>query len=146
MLSMCVGGLVGIGVLGVTTRIGVRIIRGRPGGAMVAGAFSGLMTAAAGVGGPALAVYALGTGWNHRAFVATCQLHFAAVGAMSIAMKGFPSWRLSEVSVALTALIAGAALGHLAEDRLPIHHARVALATVALLGAVATIIKGVTSL
>ena len=48
------------------------------------------MNVTAGVGGPAITLYAVSTGWEHRRFVGSIQLYFAVLNLGSIAAKGFP--------------------------------------------------------
>ena len=55
--------------------------------AVVAGAASGFMNAAAGVGGPALSVYAVATQWPQAAFAATAQPYFVVIGTASLVGK-----------------------------------------------------------
>ncbi|MEP6650701.1 MAG: sulfite exporter TauE/SafE family protein [Lapillicoccus sp.] len=64
-----------------------RVLRG-PGGATVAGATSGFMNVTAGVGGPAIVLYAVSTGWEHRKFVATFQFYSIFTNLASLAAKG----------------------------------------------------------
>jgi hypothetical protein len=112
-------------------------------GAVAAGAASGFMNATAGVGGPALAIYAIGSRWDHRGFVASAQLYFALVNIASIATKGLPDltpWQL--ISAAL-ALAAGLGAGQVLAPRLSPDRAMTAVIALAALGAGAAVIRGV---
>lgn len=64
-----------------------RVLRGRA-GAIGAGAASGFMNVTAGVGGPAIVLYAVSTGWAHRKFVATFQFYSIFVNLASLSAKG----------------------------------------------------------
>ena len=60
---------------------------------IIAGAASGVMNAAAGVGGPALSVYAVATRWPQVAFAATAQPYFVVIGVASLVGKlGATGW------------------------------------------------------
>lgn len=76
------------------------------------GAASGFMNVTAGVGGPALAVYAVATGWSHRHFAASAQAHFALISILSLAAKGsLPSMPVSGWVVTLLAILVGIGVG-----------------------------------
>lgn len=79
-----------VGVLVIFGLVAARLVRTPSSGegrcAVVAsGAVSGLMNASAGLGGPAISVYAVATAWDQRSFAATVQPYFLTVGAMSLA-------------------------------------------------------------
>ncbi len=66
--------MVGIGGLVLAALAAVRLLQrtvvfSGKGGAIAAGALSGFMNVTAGVGGPAMALYALASKWPHRSFV-----------------------------------------------------------------------------
>ena len=66
--------------------------------AIVTGAASGFMNAAAGVGGPALSIYAVATRWPQAAFAATAQPYFVVIGLSSLLGKLAASgWVLPDV-------------------------------------------------
>lgn len=76
------------------------------------GAASGFMNVTAGVGGPALAVYAVATGWVHRGFAASAQAHFLLLSVLSLVAKGsLPSMESSGWAVTIGAILAGIAIG-----------------------------------
>ena len=76
------------------------------------GAASGFMNVTAGVGGPALAVYAVATGWAHRGFAASAQAHFLLLSVLSLVAKGsLPSMESSGWAVTIGAILAGIAIG-----------------------------------
>ncbi|HLU56505.1 MAG TPA: hypothetical protein VKZ81_13690, partial [Pseudonocardia sp.] len=122
-----------------------RVLRGTP-GAVVAGAASGFMNVTAGVGGPAISLYGLSTGWPHAPFVATVQLYFVVLNGASIVAKGWPVLAPAVWVVALGALAVGAAAGHRLTRHVQPGPARLLVAGVALLGSAATVVKALLEL
>jgi len=118
------------------------IARSRWPAAWAAGTASGFMNAAAGVGGPAVTVYAVATGWQHRAFAATAQLYFFVVGGASLLAKGLPSMPVHAWATAAGALAAGLVVGRILHRRISPGTARNAAVMLALLGGVVTLAKG----
>lgn len=110
-LTIVVSLLVVLG-LGVTN-----LLRGRtvPPSAVLgaAGGFtSGFMGVTAGVAGPGVVVYARATGWEHRHFAATAQLHGVALGIVSLAAKrALPSFEPSGWVALLVSLLVGLLVG-----------------------------------
>ncbi|MEU8352338.1 TSUP family transporter, partial [Streptomyces sp. NPDC048845] len=117
-------------------------LRGR-GGAAGTGAVSGLMNVTAGIGGPAVTLYAAATGWEQRSFVACMQLYSVLLNAGSLAAKGLPALPATVLGGAAAATLAGAVLGTLTARRVPAARARQAVLTVAAFGAAGAIVKGV---
>ncbi|WP_448641616.1 TSUP family transporter [Geodermatophilus sp. URMC 63] len=113
-----------------------------PGPVVLAGAASGFMNATAGVGGPALTVYAVATGWPQRAFAATAQLCFTVIGAATVAAKGLPSLPVVDWAVAAAALAAGLVAGTALSTRVRPSAARAAALALALVGSLATVVDG----
>lgn len=117
----------------------------------VTGAASGFMNATAGIGGPAVSIYALATNWPHRSFVATVQPYFLIVGLASLGAKfasgstipALPGWVWILVAVAL---VAGLFLGEILVTIVKPHVARRLLVVVAYVGAGATITRGIAQL
>ena len=110
--------------------------------AVLAGAASGFMNATAGVGGPALTVYAVATGWPQRAFAATAQLCFIVIGSATVAAKVLPSLPVTDWAVAAAALGVGLLAGTAVSARVRPAAARTAALTLALVGSVATVVDG----
>jgi len=141
---------IGIGVLvlvALAATVASRRLHVHPGTAttVAAGAASGFMNVTAGVGGPAITIYAVATRWEHTEFVATVQLYFALLNAGSLIAKGgLPKVGSVALLVALTALAAGTFLGQRLNRRVPVHRARQAVLILAVAGGVATVIKGLT--
>lgn len=138
--------LTGIGAVVVAaaslTLAGVRVraLRGR-GGALAAGAASGVMNSAAGVGGPPLTLYAVNAGWHGPEFVANAQFYGVVVNGLSLATKGMPelsgsSWTFCGLAVTL-GVVAGTLLGKASDAGLR----RLVLA-LALLGGASILAKG----
>lgn len=108
-----------------------------------AGFASGFMTATAGVGGPALTVYALATGWRQALFVATAQISFASQSVVSLGLKNvrdLPGW--TACAGLLLAVTGGLVVGQLLTGRVPVRVARRGMIGLALAGALTTVVKG----
>lgn len=116
--------------------------RRRP-GALIAGGASGLMGSLAGVGGPAVTVYAVATRWPQASFAATAQLLFCIVGAVSVAAKGLPSLPVYGWVTAGSALAAGLVIGELLQSRVSAARGRQAAIGLALVGGTATLVGGI---
>lgn len=120
--------------------------------AITAGAASGFMNAAAGVGGPALSVYAVATRWPQIAFAATAQPYFVAIGVASLVGKlGATGWSLPGIDpggwvLVISALLVGLGLGELLHRRIPHRAARIAVIVIAYAGSAAAIADGATKL
>jgi uncharacterized membrane protein YfcA len=147
VLQVLVGGCVVVAllvVLGTARRSDTRPASGTgTGAALLAGAASGFMNATAGVGGPALTVYAVASRWPQRAFAATAQLCFVVIGTATVAAKGLPSLAARDWAVAAAALAAGLGVGTLLARRVSPTRARTAALALALVGSVATVVDGV---
>lgn len=140
--------MVGIGGLVLAALGAVRLLRrsalfNGPGGAVAAGALSGFMNVTAGVGGPAMTLYAIGSRWPHQSFVGSMQLYFAMLNTGSILAKGLPHVGRWALGAALAALALGLGLGHVAARRIAPGQARRAVLVLAVAGAAATVVKGV---
>lgn len=114
--------------------------------AISAGAASGLMNAIAGVGGPAVTVYAVATRWQQRSFAATAQLFFMMVSTASIMAKGLPTLPVEGWFVAAGGLGIGLLVGHAVHARVTVATARRAVVVVALVGGVLALVKGLIDL
>lgn len=115
---------------------------------LTAGLTSGAMSAAAGVGGPALSALALLTRWEQRSFAATIQPVFIAVSTSSVIMKlvfdhgAWPSLDTTTWALILAALVAGQVLGEWLSRIVPVGAARVGMLSLAFLGGALTIARG----
>jgi uncharacterized membrane protein YfcA len=145
LLAITAGCLVMVALVAVLASERARVLRGTP-GAVTAGAVSGFMNVTAGVGGPAISLYALSTGWAHRSFVATVQLYFVLLNAASIAAKGWPALSPATWIVAGGALAVGTAAGHHLAGRVSPDRARTLVAGLAIVGSAATVGKALVAL
>lgn len=145
-LAIVVGSLTFSALLGVLLSERLRVFRGIP-GAISAGALSGFMSATAGVGGPAITLYALSTGWDHRSFVGTVQLYFAIVAGTSLTAKGgLPDLPAATWVLVLGALVLGVLIGSRLARHIPAHRARWIMIGLALAGSLTTVAKGIIDL
>ena len=120
-----------------------RVLRG-PGGAVVAGASSGFMNVTAGVGGPAIVLYAVSTAWEHRKFVATFQFYSIFTNTASLAAKGgLPHVTPTALVLSFSALGVGLVGGEIISRHVDHELARRLAISLALGGAVFTVIKGI---
>ena len=104
------------------------------------------MYVTAGVGGPAMVLYAVSTAWEHRRFVATFQFYAVIVNLASLLAKGSPDLPARSLLVSLAALAVGLAGGELLSRRIPAERAGRAVLVLALAGAAATVAKGLIAL
>jgi uncharacterized membrane protein YfcA len=141
VLQIAIGGLVAVGLL--ATRIGVRRhVRPTVPVTFGAGLASGFMNAVAGIGGPALTVYALAIGWSQESFAATAQVSFAVQSAASLALKGPPHLAVAQLALLVGTAALGLALGGVLVRWVPPTRARSAVVVLAMLGAVGAIVRG----
>lgn len=140
-LRMLIGGLV---LLGLTLTIGTPTVKVRPTTAvnLGTGLASGFMTAAAGIGGPALVLYATATAWEQASFAATAQICFASQAALALGLKGVPSLASYQWALFVLAVILGLLAGGVLALRFPPAAARRLAIGLALLGAVGTFVEG----
>lgn len=145
-LAIVVGSLTFCALLGMLLSERLRVFRGTP-GALSAGALSGFMSVTAGVGGPAITLYALSTRWEHRSFVGTAQLCFAITAAGSLTSKGgLPHLPITMWATALGALLLGVLVGGRVSRYIPPKRARALLVGLALAGSLTTVVKGIIDL
>jgi hypothetical protein len=127
------------------------IVPARP-AAVVAGAASGFMNTAAGVGGPAISIYAVTMRWPQVNFAATLQPYFVIVGSTSLITKTiFSGGQLPELDavswiVIVGSLLAGLALGEVLNRYISHRVARIAVIIVAYIGGTVAVIDGAFSL
>ena len=141
-LMVIIGLLVIVALGAVVLSERARVLRGR-GGAVVAGASSGFMNVTAGVGGPAIVLYAVSTAWEHRKFVATFQFYSIFTNPASLAAKGgLPHVTPTALVVSFGALGVGLVGGEILSRHVDHELARRLAIGLALGGAVFTVIKG----
>lgn len=113
---------------------------------------SGLMSASAGVAGPAVSAFAILSRWPQRNFAATLQPYLVVVAGLSLLTKWLfepDAWPVLEwqVWVALAlGLVGGQALGEWLSRRMPVETARFLMIGLAFLGATATLVTGLLNL
>lgn len=153
-LLVVVGGVVllAIGVTVVAGALGrMPELRGRwvtP----VAGLVGGLFNTTAGVAAPVMVVHSHLTRWDHRSFAATMQPVFMTMGAVSVTVKlamgaagvALPPWWVVPAVVA-TVVVGIAAGGRLAR-RVPASTARGVAITLAGLGGLGALVRGLIAL
>jgi uncharacterized membrane protein YfcA len=88
-----------------------------------------------------LAVYAVGVGWEQRAFAATAQLSFASQAILALALRGLPhpDWR---VLVALVAAGGGLLVGHAMRTRVRTLTVRRVVVALAMAGSLVIVLRG----
>jgi uncharacterized membrane protein YfcA len=161
LISIAVSGpnlQIGVGVLlGVALTASLVVTRGNfttpavPTG-IVAGSVSGLMSATAGISGPAVGIFAVLTGWEHRSFAATVQPFFVTLGLSAFISKiiatggALPDheWWLWLVVIGCT--LAGLTAGELVAKRVSMPVARASVIVISYLGALVAIVDGAQSL
>ncbi|MCU1546079.1 MAG: hypothetical protein JWP30_1179 [Homoserinimonas sp.] len=118
----------------------------------IAGFTSGVMNTSAGIGGPAISVYAVLTRWDQRTFAATLQPYFATIATVSVITKLIISpgdWPQLEwwvwVGIAV-ALSLGLLLSELLSSRVSHTAARSAVIIIAFLGSITAIMNGLMGL
>ncbi|MDI2125935.1 TSUP family transporter [Yinghuangia seranimata] len=140
-LLAAIGAVVVAAVAVTAAGIRVRSLKGRR-GAVAAGAASGVMNAAAGVGGPPVALYAVNAGWQGPEFVANAQFYGVLVNAASLAARGTPDLSTAVWLWCAGAVAAGITLGQLLARRLPAHRLTAVVLALAFAGGAGTLAKG----
>lgn len=147
-LQICIGILLIVALLGSQrlTRSSWRASGPVP---MVSLGFSsGLMNAAAGVGGPAITAYAIATRWEQKSFGATLQPYFVTTGVSSLVSKyvisgghvpGLAGWQWLSI---LAAMVTGIIVGDLLSSRVKPASVRRIVVAIAYVGAASTLAKG----
>lgn len=120
--------------------------------AAVSGVIGGFSNTLAGVAGPVITVYAQASRWDQRTFSATLQPLFIVSGVVSFAIKYFTG--AGEITgqpwgiwpAALAAMVIGIGIGMLLVRRVPRETARKLAVTLATLGALTVLVRGVLQL
>ncbi|MVA76498.1 TSUP family transporter [Auraticoccus sp. F435] len=141
VLLLVVGGVATLAVCLALSRRPLRVLQHRA-GPVLAGAVSGFSNVTAGVGSPALAVYAASTALIGTTFVATAQLVSLATNVFSLLVKHHLDLPLPLVLACLGALPVGMLVGSVLYERIPPQHARGLVLGVALVGSLAAVGKG----
>jgi uncharacterized membrane protein YfcA len=140
-LLVGMGVLVSAAVLLVMRGARVPALRGVR-GAVAAGAAGGFMNSSAGVGGPAVSLYAVNAGWTVREFVPNAQFYGVVVNAFSVAANGVPGLTAPVWLLAGAALAAGTVTGKALGERVPERRARQLVLGLALAGGLTALGKG----
>ena len=109
-------------------------------GTAVAGAVSGGMNVAAGIGGPPVVLFALNAKWPPQRSRPTLQVFFLGINLLAITSLGLPPELPIGIFIGLGVGVAAGTLlvGHIDEDR-----ARAATLAVAAIGGVLAILRGI---
>lgn len=112
-------------------------------GAAAAGLASGFMNVTAGVGGPAITLYAVSSAWEQRSFYASMPIYLAVLNLASFITKGelHLSWLI--LLIIALAVVAGMWIGRYLSIIVPQLLARKLIIFMALMGASATLLKGI---
>ncbi|MET7733790.1 sulfite exporter TauE/SafE family protein [Streptomyces sp. NPDC005402] len=140
-LLLMMGGLVTVAVLLVMRGARAAALHGTR-GAVFAGAAGGFMNSAAGVGGPPFSLYALNAGWTVREFVPNAMFYGVIVNAFSVASNGVPGLTGTQWASVCAAMGAGGLIGRSLASRTPEKQARLLVLSLALLGGVTAVGKG----
>jgi uncharacterized membrane protein YfcA len=142
-LSIVVSGLVLLG-LAATLLIRRVPVPDSPASAAAGGLTSGFMSAAAGVGGPGLVVYALATRWEYSSFAASAQMLFALQGIEALVLKqSWPQLNWAGWLVLLGALGVGLLAGNALARHVSGRTAMLVVIVVATLGALLALAQGI---
>lgn len=118
----------------------------------LAGFASGVTNAVAGVGGPAVSVYALLSRWPQRPFAATLQPFFATIAVVTLTTKlaldpgRMPPFHAAAWVLIAAMIVAGIYAGEKLQRFIRDEHARFAVIVIAFLGAAAALVKGLVDL
>jgi uncharacterized protein len=144
LLSVVVGILIVVSALAVGSGVRSKRLRGSP-GALVAGALSAAMNTASGVGGPAVAMYALNAGWPAEMTRSTLQIFFLGLNVLSFVALGAVSLPVGPALALGAALVGGLAAGSMLVSQLTARSVRRVVVGLALAGGVAAIVRGLTT-
>jgi uncharacterized membrane protein YfcA len=125
---------------------GLRWRRARGGaGAVAAGVVSAGMNVAAGIGGPAIALYAGNADWPATAMRSTAQAYFLGLNVVALASLGAPHVSDRLMVACLVALAGGLAIGAVAAHRVSEPSARRLTLALAAAGGAVVLIRSVVS-
>ncbi|NYE01760.1 hypothetical protein BJY21_002944 [Kineosphaera limosa] len=141
-LEIIIGTMVLAALALVLARPELSPLRGR-GGAATAGAISGFMNVTAGVGGPIMAAYAIGSRWPQASFAATFQFYTIAVNASSVLAKGSPQVAAPAYLAGAVGLACGLAAGQLLARHVTSAQARRFVVAIAVTGGAVTLGRGI---
>lgn len=113
-------------------------------GAALAGIVSAAMNVIAGIGGPAVALYAANARWSAAATRATLQGYFLVLNAVTLIAFGLPSVSVRLLAALLAAIVAGYPVGLVATRRMGELPARRTTLLLAAAGGFAAAVRGLT--
>lgn len=114
--------------------------RSRP-GMVGAAVVSAAMNDTAGIGGPAVALWADNADWPHEKTRGTLQVYFLGLNAVALVTLGLPHQGTGRYGGMLAALVVGSLLGGLLARRTPAAQARRATLALALAGGVVVLVR-----
>jgi uncharacterized protein len=141
VLAVAAACLVLLTVVVLASGLAVQRLAGRL-GAVLAGAVSGAMNVAGGVGGPAVAGYALNARWSPAQTRATLGAYFLGINIVSVASRGVPELSAWFAVGGAVTVLAGFSAGVLLARRLDQRAVRSWTLVLAGLGAAAAIVQG----
>jgi uncharacterized membrane protein YfcA len=101
------------------------------------------MNDAAGIGGPAVALWADNAGWPPEKTRGTLQVYFFALNLVALATLGLPTQALGRYAEELAALVSGSLIGARLSRRISAEAARRVTLALALLGGAAVLVRAV---
>lgn len=119
---------------------------------LAAGASTGALVAAAGIGGPPMTIYAVLSRWDQRSFAATMQPYQAAVSLTAVLASlaadpaSWPGLPASSWGIVAAAIATGVLIGNVLSRVASAAVGRFVVVTLALLGAVITLLTGIAGL
>ncbi len=114
---------------------------------IVAGGTSGFMNVTAGVGGPAMTIYAVVSRWPQEQFSKSLQFYFFVLGIGSLLMKRhIPDISVWHWVACGVGMVLGAVLGRILAQRVKPQHARWAVIGLAYLGGASLLGRGILGL
>jgi uncharacterized membrane protein YfcA len=134
-------------VLGATAlAVGLRwrAARGRA-GAVVAGVVSAAMNVAAGIGGPAIALYSGNADWPATAMRSTAQVYFLGLNVVALASLGVPHVADGLLVGCVGALVLGLLLGAAVAQRVTEPRARQLTLSLAAVGGLVVLVRSLVS-
>ena len=133
-----------IGAVALATGLRWRAARGRA-GAVLAGVVSAAMNVAAGIGGPAIALYAGNAGWPATAMRSTAQIYFVGLNVVALVSLGLPHVGGALLTGCLGALALGLPFGAAVARRIPEPAARRLTLALAALGGLVVLVRSIVS-
>jgi len=112
-------------------------------GAVAAGVLSGAMNAAAGIGGPAIALYATNARWPAAAMRSTAQVYFLGLNVVGLAVLGLPRQSPALLATCVAALLLGLLIGRVLARRTSEAWARRLTLSLAAVGGLIVLISAV---